>query len=329
MDMLQITAESVRKSKNMEEKIGILSRCFHPYLTSEGLHQIEIVPRRYFGYSIPSQATLDALHACIDTETEVVEIGSCLGLYAFVFDSALFCKRWVATDHPDTYKEWIPVGTQLPFTSVYITPTPLNCFSPDTPRAKRTLVTIWPEAESMYFWDDYVKHFDGDTVIIIGTPGVTGREEMWDLLSAKFQCQLKATTVCKINMGFAFDYESIFVWKRLITDGHAHSRYHSHWWWIHNVPAGCAKLAHVRTHARVRAGGARLAHCGRDCPHAGGKGSRVAEQAGNRIIHASPCSVGPGRAEGAMVGRTGALCGRKGALTALGAGITRTGTKGC
>jgi hypothetical protein len=296
MDMLQITAETVRKSKNMEEKIGILSRCFHPYLTSEGLHQIDIMPRRYFGYSIPSQATLDALHGCIDTETEVVEIGSCLGLYAFVFDSALFCKRWVATDHPDTYKEWIPVGAQLPFTSVYITPTPLNCFSPNTPPAKRTLLTIWPEAESMYFWDDYVKHFDGDTVIIIGTPGVTGKEAMWDLLSEKFQCQLKATTVCKINMGFAFDYESIFVWKRLMPDGHAHSRYHSHWR-IRNVPTGSAKQALGRAHARVGPPVARLARCGRDCPHDGGKGARVAKQAGDRLVRANPRSVGSSQAE--------------------------------
>ena len=43
---------------------------------------------------------------------------------------------------------------------------------------KRVLLTVWPEPESMYFWDDYVTKFDGDTVIIIGTPGVTGSEEM-------------------------------------------------------------------------------------------------------------------------------------------------------
>jgi hypothetical protein len=301
MDIMRFTAESVRRSRNMEEKIGILAQCFQPSLTEEGLRQISFLPRRYFGYSIPSQATLEALHACIDSETEVVEIGSCLGLYAFVFDSPIFCKRWVATDHPNTYKEWIPEGMHVPFTSVFLTTTPLNCFSPNTPREKRVLLTIWPEAESMYFWDDYVKHFDGDTVIIVGTPGVTGKEEMWDLLSEKFQCQLKATTVCKINMGFAFDYETIFVWKRLVPDGHAHSRYRSHCR-IRNVHTGSAKLTLGSTHARVGAPVARLARCRRDCPHCAGRESRPAKQAGVCLIRASPRSIGSSRAGGAMGG---------------------------
>jgi hypothetical protein len=211
---LRFTAEILRKSQNMEEKLWILEQCFTPPLyLDQGMRSIGYQPRRYFGYSIPSIATLEALQQYIDPESEVLEIGSCLGLYAFVFGSPLFCKRWIATDHPDTYKDWLPAGTQQPFAPVYLTPSPLDMFSCG-PKEKRVLITVWPEAESMYFWEDYVTKFDGQTVIIIGTPGVTGSEEMWDRLSEAFPSRFKATTVCKINLGLIFNYEMIYVWSR-------------------------------------------------------------------------------------------------------------------
>ncbi len=74
------------------------------------------------------------------------------------------------------------------------------------------MLTIWPEPNSTYFWDDYVKHFDGDTIIIVGTPGVTGKEEMFDWLSEAYEPDF--TTVCKINLGCIFDFEAVHVWRK-------------------------------------------------------------------------------------------------------------------
>lgn len=210
---LCLTMDSLKKSRNMEEKLWILEQCFlPPLLLSQGVRTVDWQPRKYFGYSIPSVATLEVLQRYIDTETEVVEIGSCLGLYAFVFGNPLFCKRWIATDHPDTYMEWIPEGNRQPFAPVHITSAPLGMF---TSNGKRVLLTIWPEPDSTYFWDDYVTKFDGDTVIIIGTPGVTGSEEMWDRLSQAFPHHFTETTVCKINLGIIFNYETVYVWSKL------------------------------------------------------------------------------------------------------------------
>lgn len=212
---LRFTSEILRKNRNMEEKLQILAQCFTPSLyLDQGMHTIGYHPRRFFGYSIPSSATLDVLQQYIDQDTEVLEIGSCLGLYAFVFGSPLFCRRWIATDHPDTFKEWLPAGNPLPFAPIYITKTPLEMFSPCCPKEKRVLITVWPEPDSMYFWDEYVTKFDGQTVIIIGTPGVTGSEAMWDQLSEAFPLHYKATTVCKINLGLFFNYETVYVWSR-------------------------------------------------------------------------------------------------------------------
>ncbi len=200
----------------MEEKLWVLEQCFYPPPPplSRGMRTIGWQPRRYFGYSVPSSTSMTTLHGYMDSETEVVEIGSCLGLYAFVFGHSLFCKRWIATDHPDTYKEWLPAGNQRPFAPVCITKSPLNLFSADTPKEKRVLITIWPEANSTYFWDDYVTKFNGDTVIIIGTPGVTGKDEMWGWLSQTFPGSFECTTVAKISLGVFFEYESIYVWQR-------------------------------------------------------------------------------------------------------------------
>lgn len=198
----------------MEEKLWILEQCFTPpFYLDQGMRSIGYQPRRYFGYSIPSVATLETLQQYIDQETEVLEIGSCLGLYAFVFGNPLFCKRWIATDHPATYKEWLPAGNQHPFAQVCITDAPLGMFT--SQKEKRVLITVWPEPDSMYFWNDYVCKFDGRTVIIVGTPGVTGAEEMWDHLSKAFPLHFKATAVCKINLGIFFNYETIYVWSRL------------------------------------------------------------------------------------------------------------------
>lgn len=238
--VLRLTADMLRKRQNMEEKLQLLETCFHPPCTGDSMRVIGFQPRRYFGHSIPSQATLETLHGLIDSETEVVEIGSCLGLYGFVFGDRRFCKRWVSTDHPDTYREWVPSGNEKPFSPVFLTRDPLLFFSPATPFEKRVLLTVWPEAESSYFWDDYVQYFDGNTVIIIGTPG---KQEMWNRLSeSAFQCT--ATTVCRIDLGFAFDYETIFVWqKEAKREGINLSRSG------HRVPSRRAELACRDAHA--------------------------------------------------------------------------------
>jgi hypothetical protein len=209
---MQFTENQLRKSNIMEEKLWILGQCFlpGPYCA------VDLRPRQYFGFSIPSPQTLDALQQCIDNETEVVEIGAGLGLYASIFNNPIFCKRWIATDHPETFLEWIPEGNRKPFTPIYHTMTPLRYFSPDTPPAKKVLITIWPEPESTYFWDDYVKKFDGDTVIIIGTPGVTGKEEMWDWLSEAYTGKHTTVPVCRINLGAFYDHENIYIWRRLL-----------------------------------------------------------------------------------------------------------------
>jgi hypothetical protein len=211
MSIMQFTEKQLRKSNNMEEKLWILGQCFLP---SPSVPTIDLQPRRYFGFSIPSLLSLDTLQECIDNETEVVEIGAGLGLYAYIFNNPIFCKRWIATDHPETFEEWLPEGNRQPFTTVYHTRAPLRCFSPDTPPSKRVLITIWPEPESTYFWEDYVKHFDGDTVIIIGSPGVTGKEEMWDWLSEAYAGRQTTVPVSRISIGAFYDHESIYIWRR-------------------------------------------------------------------------------------------------------------------
>ena len=214
--------EIVKRSQNMEEKLWLLEYCFiPPSLLACGVRNVDWQHRKYFGYSLPSGATLEILQQYIDTETEVVEIGSCLGLYAFVFGTPLFCKHWVATDHPNTYKDWIPEGNKQPFAPVHITSTPLDMFTANN-TGKRVLLTVWPEPESMYFWDDYVTKFDGDTVIIIGTPGVTGSEKMWDRLSQAFPSHFSATAVCKVNLGIIFNYEMVYVWSKAPSSCNVH-----------------------------------------------------------------------------------------------------------
>ena len=210
MSVLQFTERQLRKTRIMEEKLWILEQCFVP-----GSKTIDLQPRRYFGFSIPSMITLETLQACIDNETEVLEIGAGLGLYASIFNNPIFCKRWIATDHPETFEEWLPEGNRQPFATVYHTRTPLlQCFNPETPPAKRVLLTVWPEPESTYFWDDYVKNFDGDTVVIIGSPGVTGKDEMWDWLSAAYKGKHTTTPVCRIRLGAFYDHENIYIWRR-------------------------------------------------------------------------------------------------------------------
>ena len=216
--VLRISSENVRKLNNMEEKLWFLEQCFiRSPILSRGLREIGIQPRRYFSFSIPSIATMEVLRDYIDVDTEVLEIGCGLGLYAFVFGSPQFCKRWYATDHPDKYKEWLPIGNQQPYVSVHLTRTPMHSFSSSTPPEKRVLITVWPEPNSTYFWDEYVKNFDGDTIIIIGTPGVTGNEDMFDSLSHAYQGVGTFTTVCKINLGWIFDFESVHVWRKFKT----------------------------------------------------------------------------------------------------------------
>lgn len=273
--VLRTTADMVRKRQNMEDKLRLLQTCFHD---GSGMRTIGFQPRRYFGCSVPSQATLETLHGMIDTETEVVEIGSCLGLYGFVFGNPLFCKRWVSTDHPDTYQQWIPSGNQKPFSPVFLTKDPLLFFSPSTPFEKRVLITVWPEAESSYFWDDYVQYFEGNTVIIIGTPG---KREMWTRLSeSALHCT--ATTVCRIDLGFAFDYETIFVWQKESERSPALNLSRSSL----DVPSRGAELADRDAHARE---GPRMAGCacvGGAGAQGCGKEAGVAHDAGHGRISA-------------------------------------------
>lgn len=214
--LLRHTSENVRKLESVEEKLWFLEQCFlYSPILSRGIREIGFQPRRYFGFSIPSVTTMEVLQKYIDTETEVLEIGCGLGLYAFVFGTPIFCKRWQATDHPDRFKEWLPVGNQRPYVPVELTRNPMQSFSASSAPSKRVLLTVWPEANSTYFWDDYVRSFDGDTIIIIGIPGVTGKEEMWDWLSARYKGVGSFTTVCKLNLGCIFDYETIYVWRKL------------------------------------------------------------------------------------------------------------------
>ena len=210
---LKVIEYSVRKANSMEEKLGVLEHCFSSTLTSP-LLSIGWHHKRYLGFSIPSQLTHTILKEYIDHDTEILEIGAGLGLYASVMGTPRFCKRWIATDHPQTYQEWIPEGNQHPFTPIYLTTNPLETFSPHTPPEKRVLLTIWPEPNSTYFWDDYIQKFNGNTVIIIGTPGVTGDDSMWDLLTEAYPCKHTSTTVCKINLGAFFDFESIYIWTK-------------------------------------------------------------------------------------------------------------------
>ena len=214
--VLRLSSENVRKLKSVEEKLWFLEQCFiNSPILSRGLREIGFQPRRYFGFSIPSVATMEVLQRYIDIDTEVLEIGCGLGLYGFVFGSPIFCKRWHATDHPEKYKGWLPEGNQRPYVQVHLTMNPLQSFHIMTPAAKRVLLTVWPEPNSTYFWDEYVKNFDGDTVIIIGTPGVTGKEEMWDWLGERYKGKGLFTTVCKINLGCMFDFESVYVWQKV------------------------------------------------------------------------------------------------------------------
>ena len=215
-NVLRFTSENIRRFENMEVKLQWLEQCFFPppMPLSRGMRMIGLQPRRYFGYSVPSSTSMQILHEYMDSDTEVVEIGSGLGLYAFVFGDRRFCKRWIATDHPGKYMQWLPEGTRHPYAPVCLTEFPLDLFHRNTPKEKRVLLTIWPEPNSTYFWDDYVTKFDGDTIILIGTPGVTGKEEMWGWISRAFPKSFKCTTVCKISLGAIFDYESIYVWQR-------------------------------------------------------------------------------------------------------------------
>ncbi len=280
-------------------------------------------PRRYFGYSIPSHATLQTLHAFIDSESEVVEIGCGLGLYGFVFGNSRFCKRWVSTEHPDTYKEWLPAGNQRPFAPVFVDKDPLKFFRPGTPAENKVLLTVWPEPESTYFLDEYVQYFDGETVIIIGTPG---NKQMWDTLShCCFRCT--ATTVCRIDMGFAFDYESIFVWQR---KGKGTKVFDT----SRRVPLGyrvsprLAVLALRCPHTRI--GAARTLFACRESggPQARRIEARSAHDAGAGRVCPCHCGVCPCHAEGADGSRGSALHAGKGAPDARRAGTARIGTKG-
>jgi hypothetical protein len=95
--ILRNVSENVRKLKYVEEKLWFLEQCFIPSpILSKGIREIGFQPRRYFGFSIPSTATMEVLQQYIDVDTEVLEIGCGLGLYAFVFGSPFFCKQWYA-----------------------------------------------------------------------------------------------------------------------------------------------------------------------------------------------------------------------------------------
>ncbi len=94
---LHSVSENVRKLKYVEEKLWFLEQCFlSSSILSRGIREIGFQPRRYFGFSIPSMATMEVLQQYIDSDTEVLEIGCGLGLYAFVFGSPFFCKQWYA-----------------------------------------------------------------------------------------------------------------------------------------------------------------------------------------------------------------------------------------
>ena len=184
-----------------EHDLRILQPCFK----RDG-NTNTVTPRilSHFGYSIPSAEILTILMRHIPTSAAILEIGCGLGLYARIFGKTF--PNWVATDHPEKYAEWIDRKT--PFIIPIYIENPLALFntSPDV------LITVWPEPNSTYFMD-YVEKFQGELIIIVGCPGVTGADEMGSLFDMEFDC-IEYQAVCeRVFMGFR-DTETVAVWRK-------------------------------------------------------------------------------------------------------------------
>jgi hypothetical protein len=185
-----------------EYDISILKPCFK----KEGNMNV-ITPRilSHFGYSIPSEEILSIFRRHIHPCATILEIGCGLGLYARIF--AKIYPNWIATDHPQKYAEWIDRKPPFIMPIIYVED-PLSSF--DTP--PDVLITIWPEPNSTYFMD-YVDRFQGELIIMIGCPGVTGADEMWELFDMEFD-RIEYQAVCeRVFMGFR-DTETVAVWRK-------------------------------------------------------------------------------------------------------------------
>ena len=189
-----------------EERIALLLQCFDSEPNQYGIRTMNAArveaARKHLGFSLPSPETAAVLGQLRAGRRTVLEIGCGAGLYARVFG-----ERWIATDMPSKHQEW--VSMEPLHAPIHLTDDPLALLR-DVPPEDQILLAVWPEAESTYL-EKYTSEFKGRFIVIIGQPGVTASESIWDLLDARAEytshevCTQKL--MCNLNV-----YESVHVW---------------------------------------------------------------------------------------------------------------------
>ena len=192
------------RDRSTEDCRSLLLRCFDKQ-EEAGVRSMNPArteaAKQHLGYSLPSPEIgyiLDKLRA---GRRAVLEIGCGAGLYAKVFGDA----RWIATDHPIKHAKLVSFP---PFHApIHLTSTPLALLE-GIPEDDQILLAVWPEPSSTYLLQ---YDFKGRYIVLIGEPGVTGDESIWDELGARFhyECDL----VCKQKLLFNTTvYESVHIW---------------------------------------------------------------------------------------------------------------------
>ena len=166
--------------------------------------------KRVFGYSVPSPETAAALDKYLTPESIVLEVGSGNGLYARVFADKV--HTWIASDLPGEADRWKDPSGKGEFVAITSTTTPVELLKSYGTEPK-ILISVWPSPNSTWL-QAYVDQFDSGTIIIIGAPGLTGADAMWDEFDRRFGVRESTAVSCFDAFDGEKEYEYVAAWRK-------------------------------------------------------------------------------------------------------------------